>query len=177
MKRFLLASLVCFSLLSAPFAPFANATAISITAANFAPSSQAKYLDGKNLAGETLTAGQAVYIDTAASAAAGQIKKASAIGTGLSTQVVGFAANSASLGQPVKVLTRDPALTLGGAVTAGCVIYLGTAGAVTLTYADLSSGGYVAVLAVGISTTKINFGGTYYAGKPLGVIRADVAIP
>jgi hypothetical protein len=157
--------------------PLANGTAISITAANFVPSANAVFLPGKNLAGETLTAGQAVYLDTAVAITTGQVKKASAIGTGLSTQVIGFAANGASLGQPVRIVIRDPGLTLGGTVTAGCVIYLGTAGAVTLTYADLTTGGFVAILGVGINATKINFGGTKLNNNFMGVVRADVALP
>lgn len=179
MKKFLLSFLLVLSLAFSPaFSPVANATAISVTAGSFVPSANAKYLPGKNYAGETLTAGQAVYLDTTLAVTAGQVKKASATGTGLAINVIGFAANGAAAGQPVKVVIRDPALTLGGAVTAGAIILLHTtAGAVTLTAGDVTSGGYVCVLGVGISTTKINFGGTKTGNDYLGVIRADVAIP
>jgi hypothetical protein len=180
MKKLLLASLVCFSLVLSPiFAPTAHATAIAVTAANFVPSANAVYLQGRNYAGETLTAGQAVYLDTAVAVTTGQVKKASATGSGLATQVIGFAASSASAGQPVKVVIRDPALTLGGTVTAGCIILLHTtAGSVTLTAADITTGGYVAVLGVGISATKINFGGTKIGASQFsGVMRADQPLP
>lgn len=179
MKKFLLSFLVVLSLVFSPvFLPTAHGSAISVTAANFVPSVYAVYLPGRNLAGEALTAGQAVYMDTAVAVAVGQVKKASATGAGLATQVIGFAANNASLGQPVKILIRDPQLTLGGTVTAGCIILLHTtAGAVTLTAGDITTGGYVAVMGVGISATKISVGGTKNGNNYIGVIRADAAMP
>lgn len=173
-------SLIIFAAIAMPLVapPEVHATAISITAANFLPSSAAVYLPGRNYAGATITAGQAVYLDTTVAVSAGQVKLASATGSGLATQVIGLAANGASAGQPIKILIRDPSLTLGGAVTAGCIVILHTtAGAVTLTAGDVTTGGYVAVLGVGISTTKINFGGTKNTNNFMGVIRADVALP
>lgn len=176
MKKLLLSALVCFSLLFS--STLANATAISVTAANFKPSSAAVYLGGKNLAAVAITAGQAVWIDTSLALASGQVKLASATGSGNATQVVGIAANGAGVGQPVKIVVRDPQLTVGGAVTAGAIVLLHTtAGAITLTAGDITSGGYVAVLGVGINTTQINFGATKSGSNYLGVVRADVAIP
>ncbi len=180
LRRFRLISLLIVSALFVPLVapPEVHATAISITAANFVPSANAVYLPGKNYAGATLTAGQAVYLDTTVSVTAGQVKLASATGSGLAVNVIGFAANGAAAGQPVKVLIRDPALAIGGAVTAGCIILLHTtAGSITLTAADLTTGGYVCVLGVGISTTKINFAGTKNGNNFMGVIRADVPLP
>lgn len=181
MKKFsigllLSVSLLCLSVISPPVA---HASAITITPANFAPSANAVYLAGKNFAGATLTAGQAVYVDTSVSIASGQIKLASVTGTGLSTQVIGFAANGAAAGQPVKVVIRDPSLKLGGAVTIGLVVVLGVNGAVNPS-ADIVSTWYAAVLGIGIDTTHINFGGTRLPTTGAGygaIMRADAATP
>lgn len=179
-RRFRFLSLVLSLALLFPLAAptQVQAAAISITAASFVPSAYAVYLPGRNYAGATITAGQAVYLDTTATVTAGQVKLADADGAGNAVKAIGFASNGASAGQPIKVVIRDPQLTLGGAVTAGAIILLHTtAGAVTLTAADVGSGAYVCVMGVGISTTKINFGGTQNGNNYIGVVRADVAVP
>jgi hypothetical protein len=80
-------------------------------------------------------------------------------------KVIGIAATGAAAGQPVKIILIDPSLAMGVSV-AGDVLYLGpAAGTITSTYADLTTGKFVAVLGIGIGGGKVNF-------DPL---RADVA--
>lgn len=80
-------------------------------------------------------------------------------------KVIGRAATAALAGQPIKVITSDPALGIGG-VVAGDVLYLGvTSGALTITYADLVATKFVAVIGIGIGAGKLN----------MKIVRADVA--
>lgn len=130
-------------------------TSITITAAQVVPSVDAVFQDG--VAFETITQGQAVCLDVT-----NLIRLADAT---VNYRVIGLAANAASVGQPIKVLISDPALALGTTVNAGDILYLGpTAGSITITYADLTVGKYVAVIGVGIGANKVNF----------KVTRADV---
>ena len=95
MKRFCLIAL--FVCLVAPM--FVLATDLSITAANVAPSSGAQYADGT--AGATITAGQAVYLDTSANT----YKLADCDATAATAVIAGIALNGASSGQPIKIQT------------------------------------------------------------------------
>lgn len=176
MKKLFRLPLLSSLFLSLLVAPLVQSAAITITPANFLPSTSAQYLPGINRAGGTILAGQPVYVDTALAVSSGQIKVASATGTGLATQVVGLAAHGASAGQPIKVVTRDPDLTLGGTVSAGLIIIMGVNGALHPS-ADNVSTWYTAVIAVGKSSTKVNFGGTKYSGNPIGLMRSDAATP
>src|SRR6516165_5093860 len=138
------------------------AVALTQTPANVVPSASVVYLQGDHYAIGTIAAGQPVYYSTAVSnpsPTTPDIGLANAAGTGDSVKVIGVAAGGASAGQPIKVITRDPALKLGVTNVAGDVIYLGiTAGALTSTYADLVAGNYVCVLAVGTASGTVNFG-------------------
>jgi hypothetical protein len=178
MKKFFVSFLLALALSLS--LPLAQGAAIAITAGNFLPSSSAVYLAGDHYAKTTITAGQAVYYDTSIvtpAASTPDIGLATASGAGDAVKAVGFAATGGGAGQPIKVLIRDPALALGGTVAAGDVVYLhNTAGSVTSTYADITTGGYVQVFGIGIGGNKINFGGSSFIGLGwLGVIRADVA--
>ena len=73
-------------------------------------------------------------------------------------KVIGVAATGGSAGQPMKIILSDPSLAIGATVAAGDVVYLGvTPGALTVTYADITTGKFVATLGVGIGGNKINF--------------------
>lgn len=125
--------------------------AISITAANVIASANAQRIRGYN-AGATITAGQAVYLD---SSSTWQLTDADLSAT--AADCVGIAENGASAGQPLSVVTSDPSFTLGGTVAAGDTIYTSpTAGGVTKTQADLVTGVYTTILGVAISATKVN---------------------
>ena len=126
--------------------------AISITAASVLKSSTGQVSVGT--AGATITAGQAVYIDTSDS---NKIKLADANGTTPATTFAGIALNAASSGQPVSYCTNDTAgFTIGATVLAGDTIWLSpTAGGLTKTIGDLS-GGLAIVVGVMLTTTTMN---------------------
>lgn len=109
----------------------------------------------KGTAGVAIAPGQPLYLDSATNT----LKLADANASAATATVVGVALTGASgSGQPVLYVDYDPSFTHGLAtVAAGDVIYLSqTAGAHTKTIGDISSGsGYVTVLGVAISATKM----------------------
>jgi len=121
---------------------------VTVTAASVVASDDAVRKTGT--AGETITAGQPLYLD----AATGKLKKC--INTGSSeAAAVGIALHGASLNQPVQYVSDDPEFTVGGTVAAGSIYCVsGTAGGIAPS-ADLASADYATVLGVGISTSKI----------------------
>ena len=126
---------------------------ISITAANVLKSSTGQVSVGT--AGATITAGQAVYIDTGDS---NKIKLADADGTSPAFTLAGIALNAASSGQPVSFCTNDTAgFTIGATVAAGDVIWLSpNPGGLTKTFADLLTTDKVVVIGVMLTTTTMN---------------------
>jgi hypothetical protein len=158
MKRFLLALTFTFALLAQSFA-----IPIVITPANVIPSAAAQYYGGGvAIAGATITAGQAVYVDPSDKS----IKIASATGLAAIHQVIGIAVNGASTGQPVSVVTKDPNFGLGGTVTNGEIVVLGLTGALD-PCADITTGWFTGVMGVATDTSHIN----------LFITRVDVAAP
>lgn len=130
----------------------AHATDLSITAANLAPSSAAVMRDG--VAGVAITAGQLVYKDTADN----KLKLADANGaSALIRTPIGIASNSAGIGQNVRYILSDPALTIGGTVSNGAVYVLSATAGGVAPVADLTTGWYPCVVAVGISSTVVSF--------------------
>lgn len=118
---------------------------LSITASNVAQATGAT-VDKNYVAGETITAGQALYIK----GSDGKLWKAQADGTSEEATVYGIALNGASADQPVAVLT-------GGNITIGATIAVGTVYVVSATaggiapWADLVSTNRVSLLAYGAS--------------------------
>jgi hypothetical protein len=148
-------------------------TDVTQTPANVLASPGAEFLQGDVIAFETIAQGQPVALAATSTGAQPVVRLADA---SVYYQLVGIAANGASAGQPMRVITRDPSINLGITVAAGDVVYLSpNAGKLTITYADLVATKFVAVIGVGIGGSKVNMGGTQYNGKPIGVIRADVA--
>lgn len=91
----------------------------------------------EQIAGVAITAGQAVYLDTAS----GTVKLADSDGTDPQWRFRGIALNGASVNQPVFIAVADPNFTPGFTAVAGDDIWLAdTAGGVTKTKADLESG-------------------------------------
>lgn len=126
-------------------------TDISITAANVVVSGTGQGR-ASGTAGGAITAGQAVYLDptthkwTLADADSA---------TPAARHAGGIALNSASLNQPVNVLTSG-AVTIGGTLTAGVAYYLsGTAGGIC-PVADVGAGEYVCILGVATSASVLN---------------------
>jgi len=116
---------------------------LTITAASVAKSTGA--VENKQyVAGETITAGQAVYLKSSDS----KWWKAQADGTSAEADAIGIALNGAAAGQPVSVQTA-------GAITIGATIAVGTTYVVSATaggiapVADLASTNYLTYLAYG----------------------------
>lgn len=151
--RKLFALLVAAALLSFGCVP-APASDLSITAASVIPSSSA--IVAHYTAGATITAGQLVYYDTTTST----VKLADANASAAASTIRGIAVNGASSGQSINVCTYDPELTLGGTLTVGDVLFCSATAGGIAPAADVSSGWYVTVVGVVVSSTKICFGVT-----------------
>jgi hypothetical protein len=123
---------------------------LSITAANVVADSGAVSIQTYT-AGATITAGQAVYIDTANS---NVIKLAQSDGTALEATVKGIAMHGAASGQPIAVAVSGD-LDLGASLTVAQVYILAqTAGGIA-PVGDLASGDYLSI--IGMGTVADNF--------------------
>lgn len=124
-------------------------TDLVITAANVVPGANARFENG--FAGETITAGQAVY-----KAADGKWYKAdSNSATALARVATAIASNGASANQPITV-QKSGKITIGGTLTASLAYYLSdTAGGICL-IADVGSGEYSEVIGMATSTTELD---------------------
>lgn len=122
---------------------------VTITAANVVPGANARTVQG--VAGETLTAGQAVYKETAS----GKWKKADAdSATAEVRQAKGVCVTGSSLNQPVVVQTGGD-ITIGGTLTAGAGYYLSGAAGGICPVADVGAGEYVCLLGLAKSTSVL----------------------
>lgn len=123
---------------------------ISITAANVKPGAGAFTKTGT--AGETITAGQALYIDAAND---GVLKKANSATSASTAVCVGIALNGAATGQPVAYQTTG-VYTVGGTVAASVAYALsGAADGGIAPVSDITvSGEILTVLMIGISATQ-----------------------
>lgn len=125
-------------------------TDISITAANVIAGTDANVATGTS--GATVTAGQAVYLDSTDS----RYKLAdSNSGTAAARQPKGIALNGASAGQPIAVQTSGD-ITIGGTLTAGATYMLSDTPGGICPDADVGSGEYVCLLGVAKSTTVLD---------------------
>lgn len=131
---------------------------LAVTAANVLASSSAVIIRNYN-AGATITAGQAVYLDSTTSTWKLIDRDAAATGNELAT-TKGIALVGAASGQPMDVCTKDTDFTPGATLTNGITIYSSdTAGGITS--ADIpTTGDYPTVLGVAKSTTKMNLNPT-----------------
>lgn len=121
--------------------------AITITAANVAPVAGATIDKTKN-AGATITAGQAVYLDTATDT----WKLADANLSAAASLVGGISLNGASSGQPLAVQTGGQ-ITIGATLIKGTVYVLGATAAGDINpVEDLTTGWYRSVIGVAITT-------------------------
>lgn len=127
---------------------------LSITAANVVAASDASLL--QVTAGETITAGQPVYKDTADNneyKLCDHEAQASAV-------VAGVALNGASDGQPMRIITTGN-LNPGATVTVGEIycasgsVGTGNAAGGICPEGDLASGDFVTVLGIGTTTSNI----------------------
>lgn len=120
--------------------------ALTITAANVDPTATATIVT--KTAGATITAGQALYLDSSSLL---QLARANAAST---DAVVGIALNSASANQPCSYITGGN-FNPGATVAAGVYYYLSDAAAGAIVpVADLGSGDYVTKLMYGTTSSE-----------------------
>lgn len=119
---------------------------IAITAASVLASANVvqKFI---GVAGAAITAGQALYKDTANG---NVLKLADAITASPANIFAGFALHAAATGQPINYVYVDPNFIFGGAAAVGDTIWMSgaNAGGVTSTVGDLATGWMIWVLGV-----------------------------
>jgi hypothetical protein len=122
---------------------------LTITAANVVAGSGAS--TNRGIAGATITAGQVLYLDTAA----GTYKLADTdSATAAARSPAGIALHSAASGQPISLLQSGP-ITIGATVAVGIGYWLsGNAGGIC-PVADVAAGDYPVFLGIGTSTSVI----------------------
>lgn len=137
------------------------------TASLVIPSLDADYTDCT--AGETIAAGMPCYLDSTALDERNlpKAKMADANLSATAAAAIGLAVNSASDGQPLRLVTSDPDFTHGltGAVAGAVVVCGATAGALH-PVADLTTGWYPSVVMVVTSATK----------SVVGIVNGSAAI-
>lgn len=120
---------------------------LSLTAGSVVADEGFVFVDGT--AGETVTAGQVVYLKASDT----RYWKAHCETSAATASAVGILLNGASAGQPVRVMTAGT-ITIGATVAVGKPYYLSTAGLIA-PVDDLASADYVTHLGIATSTTKI----------------------
>lgn len=123
---------------------------IAITAASVLPSANGQ-LTRSRLAGATITAGQAVAIDTD-----GTVKLFDANGAVPLNVCAGIAVNGASAGQPIDYCYEDlTGFALGGTVAAGAIVIGSATPGGIAPAADNTTGWFTTVLGIGCGSNKI----------------------
>lgn len=121
---------------------------LSVTAANVLASTSAAGV-ATGTAGATITAGQAVYLDSAT----GTLKLA--VKTSLAAAAaVGIALNGGASGQPIKYVYQDDDFTPGATLVTGTSYAVGATAGNLAPVADLASGNYATFMMIAKSTTK-----------------------
>jgi hypothetical protein len=121
---------------------------LTVTAASCVPGTDARLDTG--VAGETITAGQAVY-----KASTGLWMKAdSNSATALARAATAIAMTGSSANQPI-VVQKSGSLTLGATMTAGIAYYLSDTAGGICPVADVGAAEYVDVIGVSTSTTVL----------------------
>lgn len=122
---------------------------LSVTAASCVQGSDARTVQG--IAGETITAGMAVY----KAAATGKYMKADADGSGEVHTAVGIALCGSALNQPIVVQTAGD-ITLGATLTANTAYYLsGAAAGGICPLADVGTGEYLQLIGIATSASVL----------------------
>lgn len=123
--------------------------ALSITPASVLPGSDA--VVEHCTAGATITAGQALYLDSTTNT----VKLADANGAAALRSVYGIALNGGASGQPITV-QKSGAITIGGTVVSGTVYVLGATAAGDIEAASaLTTGWYTSIIGVATSASVI----------------------
>jgi hypothetical protein len=124
---------------------------LSITAANVLASDSATPVR-RGIAGATITAGQVLYVDTAAD----NVLKLADADVLASAAVAGIALNGAATGQPVEYVEADPDFTPGATTVAGTTYYLSTTAGAICPVGDLATGDFVTVLGIGLASNGLH---------------------
>lgn len=124
---------------------------LSITAANVVKVAGGNAVLNRGTAGATITAGQAVFIDTADS---NLIKLADANDTLAKSQVAGVAAHGASTGQPIAYWISGP-VTIGATVVQDMIYVVGTTLGAIMPISDVANASYASVIGRATSTTVL----------------------
>lgn len=122
---------------------------LSITAASVIAGDNAGRASG--IAGETITAGKAVYL---AAATKKWMLADSNSATAEARRATGIALNGASLNQPINVATGGD-ITIGATLTAGTAYYLSDTPGGICPVADIGTGEYVCLLGLAKSTSVL----------------------
>ena len=78
------------------------------------------------------------------------------------------AESAGSAGQTISILRSDTALVLGGTLVTGTAVCTSpTAGGLTLTPADNTTGRFVTVIGMATSTTTLNFGAGFLSSTAI----------
>lgn len=125
---------------------------LSITAASVLAGTNAEIVRGH--AGATITAGQAVYLDTASTGEWLLADSDSATVIARGSARFGIALNGAADGQPLAVQTGGD-ITIGATIVAGVAYYLSDTPGALCPFADLATGDYVTLVGVAKSTTVL----------------------
>lgn len=128
---------------------------LTVTAASCVKGSNAVTESGH--AGETITAGQPVYLDTTTNL---YMKADANAATAAARTARGIALNGASLNQPL-MIQKSGDLTLGATMTAGIQYYLSDTPGGICPVADIGAGEYVVPIGVATSTTVMRLNITY----------------
>lgn len=122
---------------------------LTITAASCVPGVGNKLEQG--VAGETITAGMAVY-----KAADGKWMKADAdSATALARTATAIACTGSSLNQPI-VVQRSGKITLGATLTANTTYYLSNTAGGICPLADVGTGEYLEIIGVAVDTAILD---------------------
>lgn len=122
---------------------------LSITPANVVASANASRREA--LAGEAITAGQAIYLATATKK---WMRADNNSGTAEARRATAIALNGGALNQPVSGLISGD-VTIGATLTAGSAYYLGDAPGALCPAADLASGESVCLIGLAKSTSVL----------------------
>lgn len=125
---------------------------LTITAASVVKTSTTEISEG--IAGVTITAGQALYIDTGDN---NELKLADNDASALTKACVGIALHAALDGQPIKYATKG-ALTVGAILTAGVFYYLSNTAGGICPVADVGAGETVVLLGYASTTSALVIG-------------------
>lgn len=131
---------------------------LTVTAASVLAGTNAEIVRGT--AGATITAGQAVYLDTASTGEWLLADSDSATVIARGSAKFGIALNGASDGQPLAIQTGGD-ITIGATVVAGTAYYLSDTPGGICPIADLATGDYITLIGIATSTAVIKIDPLY----------------